>query len=60
MNRVILEMFFQNDSTNQIFKDLDLRVHQSGFVRIRDLQIWIFKDLFCGIVLKIHEDLLDS
>ncbi len=45
---------------NQIFMDLDSQVRQSGFVRIRDSQIWIFKDPICGIVLKIREDLLDS
>jgi hypothetical protein len=48
----IFEKKFQNESTNQIFKFWD---RKSGFVRIQDLRIWIFKDSFCTIVLKIHE-----
>ncbi len=35
--------------------NLDSRVCQPGFVRIRDLQILIFKDSFCAIELRICE-----
>ena len=47
MKRAVLKKKFQSESTNQIFKD-------------SDSQIWISKDLFCTVVLKIREDLLDS
>jgi hypothetical protein len=57
-------LFFQNKSTNRILVDRtanpDLGVLKSGFLRIWDLQIWIFNDSFCAIALKICEDLLDS
>jgi hypothetical protein len=36
---------------------MDSQIRQSGSVRIQELQIWILKDSFCGIVLKIREDL---
>ncbi len=39
--------------------NLDLRVRQPGLIRIRDLQILIFKDWFGALVLRICEDLLD-
>ena len=29
-------------------------------MKIRDLQVWICKDLFCAVVVKIHEDSLYS
>jgi hypothetical protein len=64
-NQVILEGFFsklnpQIESLKSVFANLDLRVRQPGFVRVRDLGILIFKDLFCAVVLRICEDLLDS
>ncbi len=50
--------FFQNESTNRIFR---IWIRKSpGFERIQDSRIWIFKDSFCAIVLRIREDLLDS
>ncbi len=52
-------LFFQNEATNLIFMDLHSRVLKSGFVMIRDSRIWIFKDSFCGVVLKVHDDSLD-
>ncbi len=49
-------LFLQNESTNWIIMD---QTCESGFVRIWDLHIQIFKDSVCAIVLKICEDLLD-
>ncbi len=46
-NRVIWEFFFYE--TNPQIESLG-----SGFVRIRDSRILIFKDLFCTIVLRIR------
>ncbi len=50
---------FQNQSKNWIFRIWICKNRQPGFVRIRDLQILIFKDSFCAIVVRIREDLLD-
>jgi hypothetical protein len=47
-------LFLQNETTNQIFRDLDSRIW------ICESTKQIFKDSFCGIVLKIREDSLDS
>ncbi len=57
--RVDFEMNPGIKSLGSGFANLDSRVCQSGLVRNRDLRIFIFKDLFCGIVLKICEDSLD-
>jgi len=56
-NQVFLEFYFSK--TNPQIESLGIWICKSGFVRIQDSQIWIFKDSFCGIVLKIHEDSLD-
>jgi hypothetical protein len=55
MNLVFVDFYFSK--TNQIFRDMDSQIRQSGFVRIQELRIWILKDSFCGILLKIREDL---
>ena len=64
-NQSFLDFYFPK--TNLWTKSLrieltnpDLRVCKSGFMKIRDLQVWICKDLFCAVVVKIHEDSLYS
>ncbi len=53
-------LFFLNQSTKWVIWSLDSQVHKARFVRTRDSQIWIFKDSFRAIVLKICKDSLDS
>jgi len=50
-NRAFLDFYFSK--TNPQIESLGIWIHEFGFA---SPQIWIFKDLFCGIVLKIRED----
>jgi hypothetical protein len=52
-----MEIFIKHKNAKKSYLP---RARKSGFVRIRDLRVSICKDLFNAIVLKIHEDLLDS
>ena len=60
-NQVILKkkipkLIYDTGNLKPGFVNSDLRVHHSGFIRIRDLRMLIIKDFFCAIVLKICKD----
>ncbi len=54
---IFLKPIHKSNLKGSGFANLDSHVRQSGFARIRDSRILIFKDSFHVIVPKIREDL---
>ncbi len=58
LNYYFYELHPRTKSVRIRLSNADFRVRKSRFVRIQDSWVWICKDLFHTIVLKICEDLL--